>query len=251
MTLVVDGPLAAVWLTRPEVRNAQSFATWASLAEVVETLPPSCQVVLLRGTGPDFSAGLDLRQLRPGGTPEGSVERLLDGSDEDAEAQLATFQQAFAGWRGLDAVVVAAVQGRAIGAGLQLALAADLRVAAVDVELVAAESRLGLVPDLGGTGRLVELVGYATALELCLTARPVHGAEALRLGLVTRLAEPEHLQVCLAELVDQLLAVPPSVSRATKHLVAGAVERSFDDQLAAERRTQVPLLRTAARRALG
>jgi enoyl-CoA hydratase/carnithine racemase len=246
VTLVVAGPVAAVWLSRPEVRNAQTFASWASLAQVARTLPPSCQVVLLRATGPDFSAGLDLRQLRSGGNPEGSVPELLAGSDQEVEAAIAGFQHAFEGWRAADAVVVAVLQGRAIGAGLQLALAADLRVAAADVELVAAESRLGLVPDLGGTARLVELVGYPTALELCLTARPVRAQEALRLGLVTRLAGPEGLQACAAELVDQLLAVPPAVSRATKHLVAGAVERSYADQLAAERRTQVPLLRTAA-----
>jgi enoyl-CoA hydratase/carnithine racemase len=241
--------VATVWLTRPEVRNAQTFATWASLAEVARTLPPACQVVLLRSTGPDFSAGLDLRQLRPGGSPEGSVHDLLASSD--ADAAIAQFQQAFDGWRAVDAVVVAVLQGRAIGAGLQLALAADLRVAGADVELVAAESLLGLVPDLGGTARLVELVGYSTALELCLTARPVHAEEALRLGLVTRLATPGGLEACAVELVNELLARPPAVSRATKHLVAGAVERSYADQLAAERRTQVPLLRTAAARPLG
>jgi enoyl-CoA hydratase/carnithine racemase len=246
VTVVGADRVATVWLSRPEVRNAQTFATWASLAQVARTLPPSCQVVLLRSTGPDFSAGLDLRQLRPGGSPEGSVPELLMGSDADVEGAVGEFQQAFDGWRAADAVVVAVVQGRALGAGLQLALAADLRVAAADVELVAAESRLGLVPDLGGTARLVELVGYPTALDLCLTARPVRAEEALRLGLVTRLATSEGLQACAAELVDQLLAVPLAVSRATKHLVAGAVERSYGDQLAAERRTQVPLLRTAA-----
>jgi enoyl-CoA hydratase/carnithine racemase len=251
VAVVTEARVTTVWLTRPEVRNAQTFATWASLAEVSRTLPSTCQVVLLRSTGPDFSAGLDLRQLRPGGTPEGSLAELLDGPDGQVEAALAEFQRAFDGWRALDAVVVAVLQGRTIGAGLQLALAADLRVAAADIELVAAESRLGLVPDLGGTARLVELVGYTTALELCLTARPVCAEEALRLGLVTRLAGPEGLQACAAALLDQLLAVPPAVSRATKHLVAGAVERSYADQLAAERRTQVPLLRTAASRPLG
>jgi enoyl-CoA hydratase/carnithine racemase len=229
VALVVAGRVATVWLTRPEVRNGQTFATWASLAQVARTLPPACQVVLLRSTGPDFSAGLDLRQLRPGGSAEGSVPDLLSGSDADVEAAIAQFQHAFDAWRAADAVVVAVVQGRAIGAGLQLALAADLRLAAADVELVAAESGLGLVPDLGGTARLVELVGYATALELCLTARPVRAEEALRLGLVTRLATPEGLPASVAELVDQLLAVPPAVSRATKHLVAGAVERSGSD----------------------
>lgn len=250
--IVVEGErLVTVWLDRPEVRNAQTFRTWASLAEVAATLPSGCQVVLLRATGRDFSAGLDLRQLRPGGTDEGSVAELLAGDDAAVEAAIATFQQAFRVWRQLPAVAVAVVQGRALGAGVQLALAADLRVLAADAELVVAESRLGLVPDLGGTARLVELVGYAAALELTLTARPVGAEEALRLGLVTRLAAAEGLDGCVAELVQELLALPADVSRATKQLLAGATGRDLDAQLAAERSVQVPLLRRAARRPAG
>ena len=248
VTVVVADRLAAVWLDRPEVRNAQTFATWRSLAQVLTTLPVTCDVVLLRGTGPDFSAGLDLRQLRPGGLPEGSVEGLLAGSDADVNTALAGFQAAFAGWRDLPAVVVAAVQGRAIGAGLQLALAADLRVAAADAALVVGEGRLGLVPDLGGTARLVELVGYPAALDLCLSGRSVPAAEALRLGLVTRTAGDEGLDACLAGLVEELLALPSAVLRATKGLVAGAVGRPVGEQLAAERTAQLALLRAAARR---
>jgi enoyl-CoA hydratase/carnithine racemase len=249
--VVVAGRLAAVWLDRPEVRNAQTFASWASLAEVAGTLPAACDVVLLRSTGRDFSAGLDLRQLRPGGTAEGSVEELLGGGDVEVDAALARFQEAFAGWREVPAVVVAVLQGRAVGAGLQLALAADLRLAASDAQLVAAESRLGLVPDLGGTARLVELAGYPAALELCLTARPVGAEEAWRLGLVTRLADADGLDAAVAELVETLLALPSPVLRATKQLLAGAAGRPTVEQLAAERRAQVPLLRGAASRGPG
>ena len=251
MTVVVDDRLAAVWLDRPEVRNAQTFATWRSLAEVLAALPAACDVVLLRGTGPDFSAGLDLRQLHPGGSTEGSVADLLAGSDADVDAALAGFQAAFTGWRELPAVVVAAVQGRAVGAGLQLALAADLRVAAADAALVVGEGRLGLVPDLGGTARLVELAGYPAALDLCLTGRSVPAAEAVRLGLVTRAAGDEGLDACLTGLVEQLLALPSAVLPATKGLVAGAVHRPVAEQLTAERAAQLALLRAAARRAGG
>lgn len=203
--------------------------------------------MLLRATGRDFSAGLDLRQLRPGGTDEGSVDALLETDDAGVEAAIEAFQAAFAAWRQLPAVVVAVVQGRAIGAGLQHALAADLRVLAADAELVMAESRLGLVPDLGGTARLVELVGYATALELCLTGRPVGADEALRLGLANRTAAPGQLDTAVETLVTELVALPLAVSRATKQLLAGAVGRDDDAQRAAERRTQVSLLRAAVR----
>ncbi|GAA1849392.1 enoyl-CoA hydratase/isomerase family protein [Microlunatus capsulatus] len=247
MRLAVDGPVATVWLDRPEVRNAQTFATWSSLARVPGLLPPDVRVVLLRATGPDFSAGLDLRQLRPGGTAEGSVEALLPGSDAEVAAAIAGFQEAFTPWRALPAVVVAVVQGRALGAGAQLALAADLRVLAADAQLVVAEARLGLVPDLGGTAVLVELVGYARALELCLLARPVGAAEALAWGLVTAVAGEEGLDAAVDALVAALLALPAPVLAATKQLVAGAVGRTADEQRRAERTAQVPLLRAAAR----
>jgi len=244
---VVSGDrLVTVWLDRPEVRNAQSFHTWASLATVADELGPTVQVVLLRGRGPDFSAGLDLRQLRPGGTDEGSVADLLAGDDASVAEAIAGFQRAFSGWRQVPAVVVAVLQGRAVGAGLQLALAADLRLAAPDAVLVAAESTLGLVPDLGGTARLVELAGYPAALELTLTARPVPAAEALRLGLLTRLAPPGGLEDAVQSLVAELLALPLAVSRATKLLLAGAVGRDVEAQLVAERQTQVALLRRLA-----
>lgn len=247
VTLVVDGPVAAVWLGRPEVRNAQTFATWASLARVPGLLPGEVRVVLLRSTGPDFSAGLDLRQLRPGGTDEGSVEDLLRGSDADVADAIAAFQQACAPWRELPAVVVAVLQGRALGAGAQLALAADLRVAAADAQLVLAESRLGLVPDLGGTAALVELVGRSRALELCLLARPVAAPEALAWGLVNRVAEDGGLDAAVDALVGELLSLPAPVLRAVKQLVSGAPGRSADEQRLAERTAQVPLLRRAAR----
>ena len=104
MALVVDGPVAAVWLDRPAVRNAQTFTTWASLAGVPAMLPAEVRVVLLRSSGPDFSAGLDLRQLQPGGAAEGSVEALLPGSDAELAEAIGGFQQAFTPWRSLPAV---------------------------------------------------------------------------------------------------------------------------------------------------
>lgn len=243
--------MASVWLDRPEVRNAQTFSTWASLASVPDLLPDDVQVVLLRSTGPDFSAGLDLRQLRPGGTEEGSLDVLLPGSDVQLADALAGFQQAFTQWRRLPAVVVAVVQGRAVGAGFQLALAADLRVGAADVQLLMAESRLGLVPDLGGTGRLLELVGYGRALELCLLARPVGAEEALSWGLINRLAPADGLEAEVDQLVNALLELPAPVLRATKQLLVGATGRTWADQLAAERHTQVPLLRAARTPSVG
>ena len=152
-----DRGLAEVWLNRPEVRNAQTMATWASLARAAEIIgeESDLSVVVLRGTGDDFSAGLDLRMLRgtaPAG--EGDLRQLLIKGDAEVTRAIAVFQRGFSCWRELPVIVVAVVTGHAIGAGFQLALAADLRILTDDAVLVMAEARLGLVPDLGGTGKL-------------------------------------------------------------------------------------------------
>jgi enoyl-CoA hydratase/carnithine racemase len=138
------------------------------------------------------------------------------------------------------------VQGRAIGAGAQLALAADLRLLAEDAVLCLAEAGLGLVPDLGGTARLIELAGAAAALDLCATARPVPAAEARQLGLANYLAPADGVETALAALVGSLVNKKPEVLRSVKRLIAAGHRNTYGDQLAAERAAQVPLLRGIA-----
>src|SRR5205814_5218286 len=122
------------------------------------------------GEGRAFSAGLDL-------TAAGALlPRLAALEPGDAEARIEEYQQGFAWLRRPDIVSVAAVQGHAIGAGFQLALACDLRILADDAQLSIAEIRHGLVPDLTGTRHLVELVGYPKALEICATGPPTAAA---------------------------------------------------------------------------
>jgi enoyl-CoA hydratase/carnithine racemase len=245
--LTSSGPVATVWLDRPEVRNAQTFATWHSLAQIAGELPATTQVVLIRGTGPDFSAGMDLRMMRPGGMgAEGSLADLQQLGNAQLDERIATFQQGFSCWRALDAVVIAVVQGRAIGAGCQLALAADLRLLAEDAVLCLAEAGLGLVPDLGGTARLIELVGPSVGLDLCATARPVPAAEARQLGLANYVAPAELLEAALDDLVGSLVTKKPEVLRSVKRLMAAGRWNAYGDQLAAERAAQVPLLRGIA-----
>lgn len=208
---------ATIWLDRPQRKNAQTFATWSSLYQISQSLPPQTRVIVLRGSGSDFSAGLDLRLTQPPGVPrEGSVAELLDLSDQQVNQAIAQFQQGFTCWRDHRAVVVAVIHGRAIGAGFQLALAADLRVATTDASFRMAEASLGLVPDLGGTRELVAQVGYAAAMDICLTARTVWAPEAAQLRLVQRLVEPTKLDDCVADLISGVCAGSPEVSTATK-----------------------------------
>jgi enoyl-CoA hydratase/carnithine racemase len=240
----VDGAVATVVLDRPDKRNAQTPAMWEALADIGDRLDPEVRVVVLRGEGASFSAGLDRRMFTPDGIPgQGSLPGLTELDDEALAGQIEQWQQAFAWWRRPEVVTVAAVQGHAIGAGFQLALACDLRVVAEDAQFAMLEPTLGLVPDLGGTKPLVDLVGYARALEICATGRTVDAAEAAQIGLATIVVPTAELLGAVRDLTDALAAAPRGAVTGTKRLLQHAGERGYDEQRAAERREQVARLR--------
>ena len=181
--------------------------------------------------------------LSPGGVPgEPDLVGMCASDPEGASGEIARFQEAFTAWRDVPAVVVAAVQGHAVGAGFQLALGADLRIVAEDVQFVMAETSLGLVPDLGGTKPLVEILGYGRALEVCATRRAIGASEAVASGLASMAVPAAELEAATADLVSALLAAPAASLRATKALLAGARSRGAEEQLRAERETQVGLI---------
>ena len=211
---------------------------------MITDLPGTVRVLVLRGAGPSFSAGLDRAMLGPQGIP-GVISplALAAGPPEDADAEIARYQAGFAAFARADLVSIALVQGHAVGAGFQLALACDVRIAATDVQFAMAEVTLGLVPDLGGTKRLVELVGYSRAASICLTGRRVGAAEADRIGLVSAVVAPEDLEAAGAEFAGQILARPRDAVIETKALLLAAAGRSQDEQERAERAAQYRQLR--------
>jgi enoyl-CoA hydratase/carnithine racemase len=245
--LTVDDAIATVTLTNPAKRNAQSPAMWRTLAEAGRSLPGSVRVVVLRGEGKSFSAGLDRQMFTPEGIEgEKSFVDLARGSDAELDAAIAEFQEGFSWWRQSDIVSIAAVQGHAIGAGFQLALACDLRVVADDVQFAMRETSLGLVPDLTGTHPLVSLVGYARALEICATGRFVLADEAVRTGLANLAVPLAELDAAVQDLAAALLAAPRDALIETKALLRGAQDRTYDAQRAAERQSQSRRLRDLA-----
>jgi enoyl-CoA hydratase/carnithine racemase len=238
-----DGAVLTVTLDRPERLNAQTPTTWTALADVGRSLPDDVRVVVVRGAGRAFSAGLDRSLFDPApGTEDGlgDIGRL---PEEQAQERIREFQAGFRWLRSPGIVSVAAVQGHAIGAGAQLALACDLRVFTEDAALRLPEATLGLVPDLTGTSTLVELVGYSRALEICLTGRAVSAAEARVIGLANLVVPAAELDATVADLVAAITAVPVAASRATAALVRSAVHNSPAEQDAAERAAQVRRLR--------
>ena len=238
-----QGPVLTVTLDNPERRNAQTPSLWAALSQVAAGIEPDVRVVVLRAEGRSFSAGLDRGMLAPGGIPgEPDLLTLAADGTEAAADLIAQFQDGFACWSRLPAVVVAAVQGHAIGAGFQLALAADLRVVADDVQLAMRETSLGLVPDLAGTRPLVSLVGPARALEICATGRFVGAAEAVATGLANIAVPADLLEATTGDLVTALLAAPEAALRELKPLLRSAATAEPDAQLALEREAQARLL---------
>lgn len=242
--LECDGPVATVTLCRPDVLNAQTPETWRVLTDFSRDLPGDVRVVILRGEGRAFSAGLDRAVLAGSGDP--TFMDLVRQPPERAADRIGEFQRGFTWLRRNDLVTIAAVQGHAIGAGFQLALACDVRVLAEDAQLSMAEVTLGLVPDLGGTKRLVELVGYARALELCVTGRRVAAAEALRVGLANLVVPPGELDSAAHDLAAAVLTGNRDAVVEIKALLAGAAGRSYAEQDRAEREAQVRRLRDLA-----
>lgn len=250
LELSVEPPLARVTLARPEARNAQTPATWRDLATIGRTLPDDIRVVVLDAKGPSFSAGLDRRMLDGTGIPgERTVAELAALDPVDAEAVIADYQAAFTWWRESPAVTVAAVQGHAVGAGFQLALACDLVVCADDARFAMRETSLGLVPDLGGTAPLVAAVGYRRALEICATGRWVGAREAVELGLALTAVPANQLRGAVDDLVAALLAAPAGALRETKALLRSALTNTAGRQLGAERAAQVRRIRDLTGRA--
>lgn len=245
--LTVDGAVATVTLSAPDKRNAQSPAMWRALVEAGNVLPGDVRVVVLRGEGKSFSAGLDRQAFTPEGFDgEVSFLTLGRGPEDELDRTIAEYQEAFTWWRRNDIVTIAAVQGHAIGAGFQLALACDMRVCADDVQFAMRETSLGLVPDLTGTHPLVHLLGYARALEVCATGRFVRADEAERTGLANLVVPAAELDGAVADLSAALLAAPRDAVIETKALLAGAVSSTGEEQRVAERGAQGRRLRDLA-----
>jgi enoyl-CoA hydratase/carnithine racemase len=247
LKLDVDGQVATVTLARPERRNAMTPAIWHGLAAIGADLPDEVRVVVVRGEGPSFCAGIDLNLLA-GGTAGDSggpgADAIARPDDPGFEQQVARYQAGYLWLADPRIVSVAAVQGHAIGAGFQLALACDLRILAEDAKFCMKEPALGLVPDLTGTKPLVDIVGLPRAIELCLTTRTVTAADALLLRLAELVVPAGELDAAVADLVAALLATDAAAARATKALLQQAQGNSRELQAAAERRAQAELLRS-------
>ena len=214
-----DG-VADVRLNRPEKLNACDIAMFEALVETADALAAdrSLRAVVLSGEGRGFSAGIDISSFGRGGGGRDLFER--------GDASPANFVQRSAwAWRELPVPVVAAVHGVCFGAGLQIALAADVRFVAPDARMSVMEIKWGLVPDVSGTRTLIHLVRDDIARELVYTGRQVSGTEAAELGLASHVSDTPH--AAALELAREIAGKSPSAIRADKRLLNAA--RLLDD----------------------
>lgn len=229
-----DG-IAVLRLNRPDKRNALSFDLLRALQSAARGLGAdrTLRGVVLCGAGPAFCAGIDLGELR-------SRRNRMFAFWELLRPGRSLFQDAMLVWRELPVPVIAAIHGPCFGAGLQLALGADLRVARGDAQLSVMEARWGLVPDMGLTTTLRDLVRADVARELTFSARQVSAEEALGLGLVSRL-DDDPLAAAMAWCREFAERSPDALLAAKRVLNAG-LERRPARALALEKRWQLKLL---------
>jgi enoyl-CoA hydratase/carnithine racemase len=228
--------VAVVSLTRADKHNAFDAAMFDAVIAAADRVArePGIRAVVLHGDGPSFSSGLDLMSMMsdPSGL-QGQIERLRAGVPT-------WFQRAVYDWMRVPVPVIAAIHGNCLGAGLQVALAADIRVAAPDARLSVMEVKWGLVPDMSITRTLPRLVGIDVAKELTYTARVFSGEEAARLGVVTRVSDDPF--GAARELAAEIAGRSPDAVRAAKRLYDEAWTGSAADTLALEAELQRRLI---------
>lgn len=226
---VHDG-LATITLARGDKRNAINAQMFTELGDAAERAAndPGIRVVLLTGEGESFSAGIDVLLLNQLSGTRGARFRSFVRTAQRPHYILAS----------MDKPTVAAVQGHAVGAGFQLALACDLRVVAEDVRFAMLEVRFGIIPDLGGLHRLARVIGPARTKEIVWTGRNVGAEEAERLGLVNRVVPADTLEKEAEAYARELVNAPPLPVSLTKTLIGRANETSLETSLERDAQAQ-------------
>ena len=223
--ITVEDRIATVRLNRPEALNAIDDAmrrdlqrAWRRIAE-----DAAIHVAIVTGVGERaFSAGADLK----GAAPDASFAERSFG--EGANDSLTHGIE-------IDKPLICAFNGLAFGGGLEIGLACDIRIAAAGAAFALSEVRVGTLPGSGGTQRLPRLIGRSDAMLMLLTGEPIDAAEALRIGLVSKVVAPEELQATAMAIALRIAANAPLAVRAVKRLVRHGEDLPLANALEAER----------------
>jgi 2-(1,2-epoxy-1,2-dihydrophenyl)acetyl-CoA isomerase len=224
---VADG-VATITLDRPDALNALTIPMKQALLGALNeaAAAPAVRAVILTGAGRAFCAGQDLR------------ERLEPGAPTLGEELRERYNPIVRAMRALPKPIVGAINGVAAGAGASLAFACDLRIASESASFVLAFGRIALIPDSGATWTLPRLVGLAKASEMALLNDPVSAAEALTIGLVSKVVAAESLMDEARGIAARLVAGAPAAMAATKRLLESGMSSDLEAALAAEAEAQ-------------
>ncbi|XSG76084.1 enoyl-CoA hydratase/isomerase family protein [Herpetosiphon llansteffanensis] len=233
------GAIFRITINRPEKRNAISWQVGKDLRAAIDQAASAAgvRVVVLSGAGPVFSAGIDLGDLLdlPNRYGENWLRQMRTITD-DWQALTTRIER-------LEIPTIAVLHGMCLGLGLEIALACDFRLAANGTKLALPETRLGIVPDVGGTTRLTRLVGVGRAKELIMTGRTFSAADAERWGVVNQLADAGNLDEVVQTFADELLLAAPLAVGMAKRVIDGLFD--VDRGLMLEGWAQSQLIRSA------
>lgn len=240
LTLEIADGIATVTLNRPAKKNALSEALFKALPDMAARIAemPEVRVVVLTGAGDDFCAGIDLQFLQSLLPRMDEIQQEMKSAAQGANF----FQRPVTAWQDLGLPVIAAIQGVCLGGGLQLALGADIRLAAPSAKLSIMEAKWGLIPDMGITQSLPKLMRADQAKELMMTARVVDAQTASALGLVTRVCE-DPLRAAY-DLASEISTRSPQAVAGAKALVDRTWALPVSEGLAVEGELQSQLIGT-------
>lgn len=228
-----ENKIAVATINRPQVRNALDRETWRELNALINELEvdEQIQVVIFTGSGDKaFVAGADVRALK-----ERSMLETFKGENQAILNRLAV----------LDKITIAAINGFALGGGLELAMACDLRIAAENAKLGQPEVNLGILPGAGGTQRLVRLVGIGRAKELIFTGKIIDAQEAERIGLVNKIVPVGQALAAAKEMAGLILEKGPLAVRFAKAVINWGSTSDLETGLVLERLAQTVLFGTS------
>jgi enoyl-CoA hydratase/carnithine racemase len=219
------GGIAWVTLNRPRVLNAINLALRDALWSLLDALEldPDVGVLVFRGAGSSFCSGADVSEF---GTAPSYTEARRARLERDLWGRLVHFEKP----------LIAAIHGYALGAGCELSLLCDFRIATEDARLGLPETHLGYVPTAGGSQTLPRTIGRGRALDMLLSAEPIDAARALDYGLVHAVVSPEQLEATADALAQRLLAQPSNASRFAKRALVEGADLPLADALRLERR---------------
>jgi enoyl-CoA hydratase len=229
-----DG-VALIRINRPEARNALDMATRKALAATFEALhdDPSVRAIVLTGNAKAFAAGADLKEF----VDAGAIEILRRRSERYWNAIARTPQP-----------VIAAINGYALGGGLELAMCCDILIAGESAKLGQPEVRVGIMPGAGGTQRLTRTVGKFHAMRICLTGQPISATEAYQIGLVSQVVADAEVVAAALGMARDLACLPPLAVMQIKEAVLAGQDASLEAGLMLERKAFQLLFASADKR---